>query len=408
MNDRIGDIQTQPEREEGRSAQETTPPPAGPGTDDYPSLFVAAFLDEIRDGLESFIRRLSAVGFDDMQGDELLALMTLGKPIRGMRGWLRRTGISDQSVEATTETLISRGYLSRSPNPARAGQLSIAFAERGVAASNEVFDELAVQRWAAFPFRQGDIVISTPPKSGTTWLQMICALLIFQTPDLPAPVRELSPWLDDWRSVRGALFTQLAAQPHRRFIKTHVSPGRIDIDPRATYITVARDPLDALLSMHRQSDLSLPEARRASLPSLRERLLKNLDPAEPYWSRHLVGHMQILSGGWARREEPNFMLLHYQDLRADLEGQMRGIATQLGITVPETVWPGLVKAATFDQMRAAADRIQPLSGLENPAEFFWKGKSGSGRALLTDAELDRYHERVAQLAPPELLTWLHR
>jgi len=26
-------------------------------------------------------------------------------------------------------------------------------------------------------------------------MQMICALLIFQTPELPAPLAQLSPWL---------------------------------------------------------------------------------------------------------------------------------------------------------------------------------------------------------------------
>jgi hypothetical protein len=35
-------------------------------------------------------------------------------------------------------------------------------------------------RWQRFSARSGDIIISTPPKSGTTWMQMICALLIFQ------------------------------------------------------------------------------------------------------------------------------------------------------------------------------------------------------------------------------------
>jgi aryl sulfotransferase len=49
-------------------------------------------------------------------------------------------------------------------------------------------------RWAGFPFRAGDIVISTRSKTGTTWVQMICALLIFQTPQLPAPLGRISPW----------------------------------------------------------------------------------------------------------------------------------------------------------------------------------------------------------------------
>ena len=46
-------------------------------------------------------------------------------------------------------------------------------------------------RWVGFPFREGDIVISTRSKSGTTWMQMICALLVIGTPDLPAPLTTL-------------------------------------------------------------------------------------------------------------------------------------------------------------------------------------------------------------------------
>src|SRR5215469_9085811 len=35
-------------------------------------------------------------------------------------------------------------------------------------------------RWDGFELRPGDIIISIPPKCGTTWAQMICALLILQ------------------------------------------------------------------------------------------------------------------------------------------------------------------------------------------------------------------------------------
>src|SRR5581483_5312049 len=51
-------------------------------------------------------------------------------------------------------------------------------------------------RWVGFPFRADDIVISSRPRTGTTWVQMICALLVFQTPELPAPLWRLSPWID--------------------------------------------------------------------------------------------------------------------------------------------------------------------------------------------------------------------
>jgi hypothetical protein len=51
-------------------------------------------------------------------------------------------------------------------------------------------------RWADFEHRPGDIFVCTPPKCGTTWTQAICALLIFQTPDLKINPATISPWLD--------------------------------------------------------------------------------------------------------------------------------------------------------------------------------------------------------------------
>jgi hypothetical protein len=52
-------------------------------------------------------------------------------------------------------------------------------------------------RRLAFEPRPGDIVTRTRSKHGTTWMQMICALLIFQSAELRAPLADLSPW-PDW------------------------------------------------------------------------------------------------------------------------------------------------------------------------------------------------------------------
>jgi hypothetical protein len=48
-------------------------------------------------------------------------------------------------------------------------------------------------RWDGFAFRPGDIVITTPPKCGTTWTQMLCALLIFDGSVFPAPLAVVPP-----------------------------------------------------------------------------------------------------------------------------------------------------------------------------------------------------------------------
>jgi aryl sulfotransferase len=285
-------------------------------------------------------------------------------------------------------------------------------------------DEEDSARWLGFAFRSGDIVISTRSKSGTTWMQMICALLVFQTPGLPAPLGELSPWLDWLVTPRDEVYARLAAQDHRRFIKTHTPLDGVPIDPRATYIVVARHPLDMAVSLYHQSAnldrerirrlTGAPEPTEPPLPRapLREWLLgwidREVSPQEQMDS--LPGVMWHLSDAWSRRDDDNILLVHYDVLSADLSGEMHRIAGRLGISVPEEVWPGLVEAATFDQMRAGADRLVPTASgvLKDTAAFFRRGTSGSGAEVLRSDELGRYYARAAQLAPADLLSWLHR
>ena len=71
----------------------------------------------------------------------------------------------------------------------------------------------------------------------------------------------------------------------------------------------------------------------------------------------LPGVMWHLTDAWARRDQPNIVLVHYQDLSADLDGEMHRLAGRLEISVPRETWPGLVQAATFGYMRDNAERL---------------------------------------------------
>jgi aryl sulfotransferase len=265
-------------------------------------------------------------------------------------------------------------------------------------------DEEDSGRWTGFPFRPGDIVISTRSKTGTTWVQMICALLVFQTPELPAPLGELSPWLDHLIAPRDAVVAKLEARQHRRFVKTHTPLDGIPIDPRATYIVTARHPLDMYVSLYHQGnnidrdrvrqltgqpepDLTAPPAPRRSLHEAFLRWIdRDTDPRDDMDG--LPGVIWHVSGAWARRQQPNILLVHYDELSADLEGQMRRLADRLGIAVPEQTWPALVQAATFDSMRTRASQLVPSPGvLKSEAAFFRRGTSGEGREILTLAFL---------------------
>lgn len=291
-------------------------------------------------------------------------------------------------------------------------------------------------RWPGFRFRTGDIVISTPRKSGTTWTQMICALLIFQTPDLPAPLWRLSPWLDTPDVPPEHVDAQLAAQRHRRFIKTHTPLAGIPADARVTYVVTARHPADAFVSMYHQDRLigphgppppgpppmlhgplpprppPMPRAPEVSREQLHEALIEWIggDEGSHRYPASLAATMRHLSGAWTRRADPNVVLVHYDDLLSDLEGQMRRLAGRFGIAVREGSWPTLVEAATFERMRGRDDvLVPPPPGIvADNALFFRRGTSGAAREILSDEEMAWYLARVARLAPPDLLEWLHR
>jgi aryl sulfotransferase len=301
--------------------------------------------------------------------------------------------------------------------------------------SNLVWDSA---RWNGFELRPDDIIISTPPKCGTTWTQMICALLIFQTPTFDRPLSKLSPWIDMLTRPRVDVIADLDAQRHRRFIKTHTPLDGLPWDDRVTYIDVGRDPRDVAMSMaHHVSNMDF-NAFLAALASTARVDGGTAPPAPPeppsdspqepssaremFWTwvdnpippteetssllRTLTHHETF----WTARDAPNVVMLHYDDLQADLGGQMRALADRLGIRVPEDRWPGLVKAATFAEMRDNAATVAPNTDVaiwRDTAEFFHRGTSGQWRSLLDDDDLRRYDARVVEIVDPDLAAWIH-
>jgi aryl sulfotransferase len=291
-------------------------------------------------------------------------------------------------------------------------------------------------RWEGFQFRADDIVISTAPKCGTTWMQMICALVVFQRTSFDRSLDLISPWLDMLTRERDDVVADLEAQTHRRFIKTHTPLDGLPYDERVTYIVVGRDPRDVAFSWdnHRANmDFeALLGARAAAvgLDDLAELFPDGPPPDQPdseierFWLwvdddtppaesgvGGLISMMNHLTTFWSVRDRPNVVLFHYDDLKSDLEGEMRRLAAHLGISVREDLWPELVAAATFEQMRAGADRIAPDTThaiWQSNEEFFHCGTSGQWQALIDEEGLRRYYERVAELAAPDLIRWVHR
>ncbi len=286
-------------------------------------------------------------------------------------------------------------------------------------------------RWKGFPFRADDIIISTPPKSGTTWMQMLCAMLVFDRVEFGRPLAEISPSLEIQVNNRAEVVASLEAQEHRRFIKSHTPLDGVPVAEGVTYVCVARDPRDVALSFqHHWANLDLDAfmAARAHAVGLSD--LKELgpppgplpeDPLERFWlwadadagkfvGPALVDVLHHVQTFWDRRHHPQVCLFHYSDLLADLPGQLRRLADALSIDATDEQIEQFAAAATFNRMKERAEDLAPEVGNQiwrSNREFFHRGYDGQWRELLDDEGLRHYEHRVAELVPPDVAAWAH-
>ena len=284
------------------------------------------------------------------------------------------------------------------------------------------------RRWAGYAPRADDIVIATAPKCGTTWTQQIVASLVFQDAR-PRPLPTLSPWIDArFKGFSEDVFANLKTQTHRRFIKTHLPVDGLPLHDDVRYIHVARDGRDAVMSMHNHftgyspaqyenfdrigledPEIGRPYPRFPASPAEYFRIWIST-PAVPGHTEGTPGpsFFELEAGYWRERRRRNMLLVHYADLKADLDGEMRRIAAFLEIGVDEEVWPSLVAAAGFDAMRAAGSQLMPqVDAMFAPGRrFFDQGVNGRWRDALTADDLALYAAKAREKFPPGLAAWL--
>jgi aryl sulfotransferase len=273
------------------------------------------------------------------------------------------------------------------------------------------------------------VLISTSYKSGTTWLQRIMGLLVFGSPELPERLGDLSPWVDMRLRPIEQIIEGLERQEHQRFVKSHLPLDALPYFPEVRYIWVARDTRDVFMSlwnhysshtdaayeMFNQGDPEggpLPRCPEDPREFWRSWISRSSFPWEedgwPYWSHHYHA-----ASFWRYRRLPNLLAVHYNDLLADLPGQMRRVAQFVGIDVADGDWPLLVDAARFASMRDEAMREEARAPeptwskvwRDGAASFFFQGTNGRWRDVLGPEDLALYDTAASRL-DPQLRQWL--
>ena len=270
-------------------------------------------------------------------------------------------------------------------------------------------------RWQGFVPRAGDVFVCTPAKCGTTWMQSIVASLLWPTSDPPGPVLAISPWIELKIVPAAEMHAQLAAQTHRRFMKTHTPADGIPWFDEARYVFVARDGRDAFMSLCNHIENFRDEVRdslnargprgRAATTGVGRRppcLLRALARGR----RPLLPPPRDLLGRAAASESPDGALQRPQDGPRRRDAAGRGLPRRRRPGCES--WPEVVARCTFERMRDGEARIGAVDMLFKGGlkTFVFKGTNGRWRDVLTADELAAYERRVAAALPRECATWM--
>jgi aryl sulfotransferase len=288
-------------------------------------------------------------------------------------------------------------------------------------------------RWDVYEPRDGDIVVTTSYKSGTTWAQQILYWLTLGDPRDGPEMREVSPWVDArfMGTSKQQLSTLLEGLPGRRFVKSHLPLDGLPYHPQVRYLIVGRDPRDVFMSLlnhyasYTETALALlnnPDGRVGGpLPGFpedahalwRDWMTRGWFEWEsegyPFWAN--MGHTESY---WKHRHLPNFLFLHYADMLRELEDAVRQIAEFVDLDVSDERIARTVENTTFGAVKKRADEMPAEQDgarmiFEGGAgRFFFKGTNGRWRELLSDGDLELYEKAKARVLSPDCAEWLEQ
>jgi len=263
-------------------------------------------------------------------------------------------------------------------------------------------------KWDHVKPRSDDIIIATCYKSGTTLTQQIVNLLLNGDKDFTA-MRDLSPWVESGLHAPKPEAIEALASP--RFLKTHLHPQALPWHEQWKYIYLARDGRDVGMSLYNHSRTMEEELEAMGKAGTRDNGPTNfadfwdqwVETGKPRWD-----FWENVDKWWQVRHQPNVLLIHYTDLVHNKPVEAERIARFLGCEWSSSICDRVCEHSSLEYMRelelvgkfGSANKNKQKTGLVH------KGTNGRWKDLLTDRQLERYEEIVAQKLEAECAHWL--
>ena len=269
------------------------------------------------------------------------------------------------------------------------------------------------ERWDAFEPREGDVILCTPAKSGTTWTQSMIAMLLCGTPQLPERLSVMSPWIESNFSELKDDLAALARQSGRRVVKTHTPPDGWPVWDGVPVVVVFRHPMEVFLSIRKHvrnakivDEHPLLEPIETSLPYFLEQPFDDTDVDRDC----LAGIVHFFETAVLQDRHPQKLVLNYAGISRDHRETVARLDTFLGTGASPDLIDAISRATEFGAMKARAADFAPEAANDiwhEEGKFFAAGRSGAWASEFTDAQIAAYEARFAGLLPdPARRRWI--
>jgi hypothetical protein len=202
-----------------------------------------------------------------------------------------------------------------------------------------LFTEQGVASGLAFEPKSDDVIISPFAKCGTTWLQQTVHGMRTRGSMDFGEITEVVPWIEAAADLGQDLTAAQVAQP--RAFKSHLP---FDLVPGGCrYICVVRDPMRALNSMYQFFEGWLMEAGAIDFEDFAYELYLARTAPAGYW-HHLASWVE-------QKDNPNVLLLCYEDLQASFATYLPVIAKFLRLQLDTELEQIVIRQSSLDFMR---------------------------------------------------------
>lgn len=272
---------------------------------------------------------------------------------------------------------------------------------------------LSLTVFKLFNWQLGDVVISSGAKQGSTWMQNIVHQIRTGGDAEFEKIDEVCPRLENveypGQSDRERLerFEKNAfSQYPFRVLKTHLAPPEFPFHSQVKYIIPVRNAKDTLVSFYHYRNSTTEEFQ--ALWGGRPHHFPSFDVCFDCYL-YFKSYWTLINAWLPYRHAENVLFIHYTDLKQDLEGNLKRIASFLDVKIPSEQWPDIVEKCGFQWMKKNSSKFEPRVlnvPIINKGRMIRKGKIGDSVNWFTAKHEARWEAIHKQLLPDEAIrTW---